>query len=128
MSDDPLDLANLRLPPETPVIAVVPRKIKKRRQHYVQVPWSWMERLTGATGQTWHLALQLLYLHWKGNGEPVKLSNGMLRFDGISRQSKWRALAFLEGRGLIAVERRPHKSPIIRLNLSHPGGRLVSHP
>jgi hypothetical protein len=39
----------------------------------------------------------------------------MLRIDGISRRSKWRALNALEQRGLIAVERCPHRSPIIQL-------------
>jgi hypothetical protein len=95
--------------------AVVPRKIKKRRQHFVMVPWPWIERLNGATGQTYRVALILLYLDWKDRGVPIKLANGMLRTDGISRRSKWRALNALEQRGLIAVERRPHRSPIIRL-------------
>jgi hypothetical protein len=95
--------------------AVVPRKIQRRRRHYVMVPWTWIERLEGATGQTYRVALCLLYLSWKGEGEPVKLANGMLRIDGVSRQSKWRALNDLERRGLVAVERRPRRSPIIRL-------------
>jgi hypothetical protein len=96
----------------------VPRKIQKRREHFVQVPWRWVEKLKGAASQTWYLAHHLLYLHWKGGGEPIKLANGMLEFDGISRQSKWRALGDLERRGLIMVERRPKRSPIVRLNLS----------
>jgi hypothetical protein len=95
--------------------AVVPRKIKKRRQHFVMVPWSWIERLNGATGQTYRVALILLYMSWKNRGAPTKLPNGMLRIDGISRQSKWRALGDLEQRGLITVERRPRRSPTVRL-------------
>jgi uncharacterized membrane protein len=42
----------------------------------------------------------------------------MLKIDGISRQSKWRALNDLEQRGLIVVERRRRRSPLVRLNLS----------
>jgi hypothetical protein len=118
---DPLDLDNLRLDrdvlPERR--AVTPRKIERRREHFVRVPWTWIEALSGATGQTWHLALHLLHLHWKGNGAPIKLANGMLKVDGISRASKWRALAELERRRLITVERRPKRSPNIRLSLSH---------
>jgi uncharacterized membrane protein len=52
---------------------------------------------------------------WKNRGAPIKLTNGMLRIEGISRRSKWRALNGLERRGLIAVERRLRRSPIIRL-------------
>ena len=121
-NDDPYaDVRQHRLTPETLAkLAVVPRKIQRRRQHFVSVPWTWIERLSRAAGQTYLVALHLLYLHWKGRGEPIKLANGMLRIDGISRQSKWRALGDLERRGLIVVERRRRRSPIVRLNLSHP--------
>ena len=124
------DLKRHRLTPETQAMidgarraAFVPKKISKRQQHFVQVPMAWVERLRGASGQTHQVALHLLYLHWRNKG-PVKLPNGMLELDGISRYSKWRALADLEKtRGLITVERRPNKSPIVRLNLLQDCGR-----
>jgi hypothetical protein len=93
----------------------VPEKIRKRRGHFVKVPMAWVEKLEGAHGQTWRLAMFLLYTHWKDRGEPVKLSNGMLRIDGIPRTSKWRALRDLETRGLVAVQCRPRRSPIVRV-------------
>ena len=106
MTDDPA--------PET--WAVVPRKIKKRRQNFVMVPWTWVELLKGVkSAQTYRVALVLLYASWKSRGAPVKLPNGMLEIDGVRRQSKWRALAELERRGLITVERRPSRSPIVRV-------------
>jgi hypothetical protein len=98
----------------------VPAKIKKRRDQFVQVPWAWVEKLAGAHGSTYRVALHLLLQHWKRNGEPVKLSNGTLRIDGVSRQSKWRALVDLERRGLVTVGRRPSRSPIVGLKLSPP--------
>ena len=77
---------------------------------------AWRERLTGATGNTILVALDLLYLAWKGGkGAPVKLANGMLRHDRVSRHSKWRALNELERRGLITVERRPKRSPLVHV-------------
>jgi hypothetical protein len=112
------DIENLRLPDNIVVLerrATEPRKLEKRRKHFVQVPWTWVEALSGASGQTWHLAIQLLYLHWKGNGEPITLANGMLEMDGIGRKGKSHALDELERRGLITVERRPRKSPIVKL-------------
>src|SRR6476659_8146541 len=88
-------------------LAVVPRKVLKRRQQFIMVPWTWAEKLVGAHGQAYRVALILLYLHWKGvKGEPVKLANGMLKIDGVSRRSKWRALRDLEARGLVRVEGR----------------------
>jgi hypothetical protein len=97
--------------------AIEPRKLEKRRKHFVRVPWHWVEALKGATGQTCLLALHLLYLHWKGNCAPIKLANGMLEIDGINRWSKWRALSELERRGLVTVERRRSRSPLVTVHL-----------
>jgi len=116
VDDDPFDLGNLRLPPEQVQAPGTPRKIANRRKHFIQVPFYWVERLAGASGQTWHLAMHLLYLHWKkGRSTPIKLANGMLQIDGIGRTSKWRALVELESRDLIVIERRPGKSPLIHV-------------
>jgi hypothetical protein len=117
---DEFDIDNLRLPanivlPERR--AVEPRRLEKRRKHFAQVPWTWIEALSGATGRTWQLALHLLYFHWKDGGAPIKLANGMLEMDGIDRKAKSRGLSELERRRLITVERRPKKSPIVKLIL-----------
>jgi uncharacterized membrane protein len=48
------------------------------------------------------------------------LANGMLKYDGVSRDSKYDAINDLERRGLIRVERRARKSPIIHL-IREPG-------
>ena len=115
---DEFDIDNLRLPDDIvlPHRAVEPRKLAKRRTHFVQLPWVWVEALSGASGQTWQLAMHILYLNWKGKGAPIKLANGMLEIDGINRQSKWRALSELERCELITVERRPARSPLVTLN------------
>jgi len=90
MADDCFDIDNLRIDadalPERR--AVVPRKFEKRRRHFVKVPWVWVEALSGASGQTWHLAIQLLYLHWKGEGAAIKLANGMLAAATTRRSSR----------------------------------------
>ena len=120
MKDDPFDVESLRLKPDTEIETrpITPRKIARRREQFVMVPWPWVEKLADVTrGTTYHVALHLLYLHWKGKGEPIKLANGMLKFDGVSRYSKWRALNELEERGLIAVERRRKRSPIVRVHI-----------
>jgi len=116
---DPFDLDKLRLDPATSAAPYVPTKIKKRRQQFVMVPMLWKEKLSKkplASGATHQVALHLLYLHWKSQGEPFALANGMLKYDGISRFSKWRALADLEKRGLSPIERRHRKSPIIHVH------------
>jgi hypothetical protein len=115
--DDPFDLENLRLPPEQLFQPRTPHRIAKRREHFIKVPFEWLVRLEGASGKSYALALHLLYLHWRHRGKPFRLPNGMLRIDGISRPTKWRALGDLQCRGLISVGRRPNKSPLIAVNL-----------
>jgi hypothetical protein len=103
------------------VRAVVPRKIRKRRLEFAMVPMTWYERLDGASGQTVRVAIYLCHLDWKIHGKtppsgfPIKLASGMLKIDGVSHQSKCRALRDLERRLLITVEWWPKKSPVVRL-------------
>jgi hypothetical protein len=113
IDDDPFDLKRLTLPPDTIITRVVSRKIGKRREHFIQVPWRWLEALNGAGGQTYRMALILLYLHWKGRGAPIKLANGMLGMDGVPRTTKKRTLEDLECRGLISVAWRPRRTPVV---------------
>jgi hypothetical protein len=82
----------------------------------VMVPIRWKEVLGAkprARNTVYDVALHLLYLHWKNHGKPFKLPNGLLRYDGIDRFTKWRALGDLERRGLIRIRRRSTRSPII---------------
>jgi hypothetical protein len=122
---DPFDLEALHVDPADPSLVVkratVPTKILKRRNQFIMMPMPWFEKLAGTTDQTHRVVLYLLHLHWKGNGGPIKLANGMLRSCGVSPRSKWRALAELEQRGLIEVERRPRRSPIVHLMLQNLG-------
>lgn len=119
--DDPYDLNKLRLDPQKLTTPYVPTKIRQRREQFVRTPMLWKEKLGEkplATGSTHQVALHLLYLHWKNSGKSFTFANGMLKYDGISRFSKWRALADLERRGLIIIERRTRRSPIVHVLLA----------
>jgi hypothetical protein len=94
---------------------VAPTKIKERRKHFIMFPLVWYERLKGASGQTYRVALYLLYLHWKEGKDAIKLANGMLGMDGVSPQSKRRALRDLQHRKLVTVDWRLKKSPIVQV-------------
>ena len=118
--DDPYaDLKQHRLTPGTQTIierrvGFVPQKIQKRQGQFVKVPWVWIDRLAKARHiSTYRVALRVLHLHWKRSGQQFALSNGMLEMDGVNRWGKWDALHELEQLGLIRVERRPRKSPVI---------------
>jgi hypothetical protein len=119
-SNDRFDLNKLRLDPAKFATPYVPAKIRKRREQFVQVPMWWIEKLGEsplATGLTHQIACYICHLDWKSHGKPFKLPNGMLKYDGISRQSKWRALKDLERRKLIVVERRQRRSPVVHMML-----------
>ena len=108
-----IDPTNWALP-KAQTLAVVPQKIQRRRRQFVKVPWSWIERLAGAHYiASYRVALHLLYQHWKQGDRPILLANGMLRRDGVAPVTKWRALRELDQLGLITIERRPRKSPLV---------------
>jgi hypothetical protein len=122
VTEDPFDLGKLVLPPELvrERSISVPRKI--RHGHFVKVPCWWIERLAKSTRHraTFVVALHLLYQHWKLRGQPIKLANGILKMEGVSRRAKWRALGELERAGLITIERRRRKSPVIAAHVVRP--------
>lgn len=71
-------------------------------------------------GRTLHLALALQVLANANNSFRVELSNvASLQF-GLDRNAKYRALAWLERAGLVRIERKVGRSPIVAL-LRHSG-------
>jgi hypothetical protein len=109
-------LDRLRLP-EAPgtVPGPVPTKVKQLYQ-FVKFPRVWADRLrTARYPSTYRVALHLLFRHWKSDGRPIQLSNVALAQAGVSRDQKWRALNELECLGLIRIERRRRRSPLITL-------------
>ena len=63
------------------------------------------------------LLVELLRLRWKTQSMTFPLPNGRLTKLGVSRKVKWRALHDLEREGLISVERRRRKTPIVTMIL-----------
>jgi len=90
---------------------------RRRRAPFVMVSLAWAERLSTAKHlASWSVALELLRRDLKHNGQPIPLPNGQLELKfRISRQQKWRALRELELLGLIRIEARPRKSPLVTL-------------
>jgi hypothetical protein len=92
---------------------------KNWQSEFVQVPWTWVERLaTSRSANTYRLALYLLDEHRRKRGEPIQVSNiGALNGAAIGRQAKWRALRELEALTLIQLERRRGQSPLVKLKV-----------
>jgi hypothetical protein len=101
-------------PTEAGVRVVRPQR--PRKGHFVMLPLEWMYRLDAARCvATSKVAHHLLHQSFKDRRQTIRLPSGVLGLKGVSRDQKWRALAELEVLGLISVERRPRKSPIITL-------------
>jgi hypothetical protein len=96
----------------------VPTKTRDREDQYFKMPMRWLRKLSTrprANSATWCIACHLLRLNYEHHGLPFKLSNGVLKYTGIDRHVKYRVLSELEKLGLIAVDRRIRKSPIISI-------------
>jgi hypothetical protein len=120
-SVDQFDFDDLRLPEEAMTGGTASAKLKKRQKQWIKLPFRWRDRLReSASGKIWIVATAILHQSWKAHGRPIALANEILEFDGVDRQSKRRALAELERLGLIVVERRPRKSPVIRPIIEDP--------
>jgi hypothetical protein len=117
--DDPYaDLKRLALTPEQILTrgrpVSVSRKMRKRHEQFVMVPWTWVERLASTCqAAPFKMAHHVLYEHWRNGGKPFTLSNSAVK--GVSRWQKWRALNELERLELITVERRKRKTPLITI-------------
>ena len=73
---------------------------------YVTVPLAWLERVLPVALTTTHLVVAMLLYSkcLRQRNQTVTLSNGELERLGISRYAKYRALAWLRGAGVIAIE------------------------
>jgi hypothetical protein len=89
---------------------------RKRKEAFAMIPLLWATRAAKATrtpkAMVW---VRLPYLAWRQRARTFPLPNKWLEDQGVSRHVKNRALCELEADGLIAVERRPRKSPRVTL-------------
>jgi hypothetical protein len=116
--DDVIE-ASRKLFPKPPLAELTGTAIATKhpkRRDFVIVPMAWKDRLAGAVHvATLKLALHLLYQDWKTEGAAIKIPNIAFANAGISRWAKWRALGELERLGLVVVERRKRRSPLVRV-------------
>jgi hypothetical protein len=116
-SDD-FEIGALQIDPTDPTLVPARGRARaddhKARRYFIKVPLIWAQRLTGAPGQTYALALHILFLHFRERGAAITLANRAIKRDGIPSQSKRRALRDLERRGLVSVDWRSKRSPIVK--------------
>jgi hypothetical protein len=122
-NQDPLALESLRLPdshvPGRRVSGTVADRLAKEKEarkgkRFIKLPLVWHEHMDEMSAKTQTVARHILQLHFENHRRAFPLPNGPLLAKGVNRETKSWALAELERVGLIEVERRPKKSPIIR--------------
>ncbi len=82
---------------------------------FVKFPRMWQICLAEkrADASTYRVALYLL--DKATFSKQVRLGNRALEKHGVSRAGKWRALEFLRQAGLVAVEERKGKAPLVNV-------------
>ena len=81
------------------------------------IPLDWLEAAAGLPGKSLHAGVALWYAAGLTRSASVPLSNiAGVRF-GLDRNAKYRALEWLEGAGLIRVERKLGRAPVVTILL-----------
>lgn len=79
------------------------------------IPLPWLEIAARLPGKSIHAGIALWYVAGLTRSRLVPLSNiAGLRF-GIDRNAKYRALQWLESAGLVAVERKLGRAPLVTI-------------
>ncbi len=96
------------------------RKLKRRsrRVEFVMLPYAQTMRVAGTVKSSAALAVmvELAYQVFKTHKPEVVLSNSMLRSVGISRKAKLHALRQLEAAGVVVVDWKVRKSPLVTVS------------
>ena len=98
--------------------AVAATRKRKSTKPFVLVPL-WHAALVAEATKSPALLIyvDLLRRAWIAKGQPFTIPNGWLKKSGGSRKTKCRVLRNLTAAGLIAVEWRRRKSPIVTFNI-----------
>jgi hypothetical protein len=90
------------------------------RSKFIKFPLEWAFQLARAKadGSTYRVALYLLQETWRSGCNRVKLANGTLKAQGVSRWAKYRALDELGRLGLVSTEREDRRSPLVTVKFS----------
>jgi hypothetical protein len=92
------------------------RRGKSRKDTFVKVPLWWIEQAARATRSPQaFVCVWLLHLAWSSKSATFPLPNSRLGERGVDRRAKRRALEALEAAGLITVDRRHGKTPVVTL-------------
>ena len=89
---------------------------KRRQADFVMLPRRWGVKAARAIKSPKAIVLiELLHSVWRAKSDTVTFSNDRLKGEGVSRQTKHRALREWEAAGLICVERQRGRAPVVTI-------------
>jgi hypothetical protein len=101
------------------VMSKSPKKAPRVRSkgQFIMFPVEWQFQLARVDADkcTYRVALYLLHEAWRSQNRHVKLANVGLRGLGVGREGKRHALEQLEEAGLVSIERKDRKSPVVKV-------------
>ena len=89
----------------------------RSKVQFIMFPVEWQFQLARVDADkcTYCIALYLLHEGWRSQNRHVKLTNVGLKGLGVGREGKRHALDQLEEAGLVSVERKDRKSPVVKV-------------
>ena len=107
--------ASPRSPPQT-------SQRPKAGQHILRgpVPFDWLCAAAQLPGKSLHVGIALWYTAGLNGSREVALSNVLGRQFGLYRNSKYRGLDWLEEAGLITIERKLGRAPVVSIIAAPP--------
>lgn len=118
----PIDPERLRLA-RKPVQTSNRRVVRPRKgEHFLKgpVPLGWLEVAARLPGKSLHAGIALWYAAGLTRSSTVPLSNLSGARLALDRNAKYRALAWLEGAGLVRVERKLGRAPVVTILPAEP--------
>lgn len=112
MAIDPSRI-RIRNQPNTPSIHRLPRPRAGEKFLKGPIPLDWLSTAARLPGKSLHVAIAIWFTASLAKSATVPLSNVAGLPFGLDRNAKYRALEWLEEAGLICVERRLGRSPVV---------------
>jgi len=87
------------------------------KQDYLRgrLPLDWISAAARLPGRSLHAGLVIWILRGLRNSRVIALSNTESRRFGLDRNAKYRALVWLERAGLVKVERKLGRAPVVTI-------------
>lgn len=110
-----IDASRLRLPTcrQTRRPSRLPRPRAGEKFLKGPIPLDWLSVAAQLPGKSLHVAIAIWLTASLAKSATVPLSNAAALPFGLDRNAKYRALVWLEGAGLISVERKLGRSPVV---------------